>query len=154
VTEDDYKLGCWRAFNKNKMPPEDAMDSLHDAVIAWYETNGPSESPKISNWLSRVAWHKWIDFKRKWSTRKVLPIEEMNSFSSNKNSIEAFELKTDIENQISLLPEGRRKIALLWYMGLNCRESGQVLGISTQAVHQSRLKLKGVLRDGLSAYRK
>jgi len=63
-------LARWRLHHVHHLPSQDIDDFLNDAVVLAFEQS-IEDSPGLPNWLALVAFRRFVDHRRKMSTRKT-----------------------------------------------------------------------------------
>tara|TARA_R100000951_G_scaffold16403_1_gene12879 strand:+ start:778 stop:1308 length:531 start_codon:yes stop_codon:yes gene_type:complete len=64
------KLARWRLHHVHQVPAQEIDDFLSDAVVLAFEQS-VVDHPGLANWLSLVAFRRFIDHRRRLSTRKT-----------------------------------------------------------------------------------
>ena len=143
MNERDYFIALWR-LKKHRVP--DRFDWLHDAVLEYYEKNPQVAEGKLGNWLGLVAWRKWQDHKKKWSTRMVKSSELLDLRPAKTEE----KLRFDWSKVMGCMTEKQLDTFTLWLSGLNQPQSAKSVGVCTSAMNQRRKSLLRFLKKRIT----
>ena len=147
ISERDYFIALWR-LKKHRVP--DRFDWLHDAVLEYYEKSPPVDDGKLGNWLGLVAWRKWQDHEKKWSTRMVKSSESLESRPAEAEG----KVRFDWSGVMRGMSEKQLETLILWLSGLNQPQSAKSVGVCTSAMNQRRKSLLRFLKKRFSTHGK
>ena len=143
IPEKAYAIALWR-LKKHGVP--DRMDWLHEAIVD-YLTNAPTvEIKRLGNWLGLVAWRKFYDHQKKWTSRRIKAVDRLTVAGKQEA-----EQDDDLISELStILSERDWMVFRLWLEGKNIPQTARGIGLSTSRVQQIRARIRE-LADGLSA---
>jgi RNA polymerase sigma-70 factor (ECF subfamily) len=102
-------------------------------------------------WLFSIARNLVVDYLRKVSKRKAVPLEEVEIPNSRLNVEEVVEKKLEVERLSKALkqvtPAQPEVIGLRFFAGLSSAEVGKVLGKSSDAVREMQRAAIKTLRN-------
>lgn len=126
----------------------EAEDLSQDVFVTFYKNAAKFRSEcSVSTYLYKIAVSKCKDFKRKRSIKDML----FNGFNSEVGKIEEVDEKLYIRQCIAKLPNDIKiAIVLYYYVGLDQKEIGTILNISTRTVEGRIYRGKQRLRSMFS----
>ena len=87
VSEDAVRIARWRCATVHRIPPDLIDDFLHDAIVIALESRLEDES-RIANWLSLVAYRRFLTDKYRLSTRKTRQFPVLHDERGNEKEID------------------------------------------------------------------
>jgi RNA polymerase sigma factor (sigma-70 family) len=126
----------------------EAEDLSQDVLVTFYKNIVKFRGEcSVSTYLYKIAVSKCIDFKRKRTIKAML----FDGFYSEKEKSEDLDEKIYIRQCISKLPKNiKTPIVLYYYVGLDQKEIGEILNISSRAVEGRIYRGKQILRNMFS----
>lgn len=111
----------------------DAEDIAQETLIKAYLSIGQyREQQKFSAWLSRIAYHTFLDHRRNAREADALP--ETAAIAGTERADDAYKYQ-ELYQALNALPEKERVAILLFYIqGYSVREISQIVGSSEEAV--------------------
>lgn len=140
ITDRDYAIALWR-LKKHNVP--DRMDWLHEAVVDYYEQQPDIDEGRLGNWLGLVAWRKWQDYEKRWTSRRVFSSEQIYRAVQPEQT----PATDDLEELMQGLTPKRKEALILWARGLNMVQAARSVGVCPQAMHNRRQHLIKCIRD-------
>lgn len=131
-----------------------ADDLAQESFIqAWAHLSDFKGEAKLSSWLYRIAYHRYLMHARSTHRVEPLPDEEQLSEPTHGNGDLGHTRKLDVESALAQLPEGER-VALIhcYYLDLSNDEAAQVLDLPLGTLKSQVLRGKQRLRTLLAAW--
>ena len=147
LTEAVYEA-AWRYAYRLASTREDAEDLLQDALVhAWRRVAQLREPSAFRAWLFSIIRTKHLEKVRKRRVQ-TSPLEDVRAHTPERAAVPA---PDGFAEAFCRLPEPHRELLSLFYIeGLSLKETGQVLGVKTQAVKLRLFRARAALRKLLS----
>jgi RNA polymerase sigma-70 factor (ECF subfamily) len=128
-------------------PPE-AEDILQETFIAaWKGARSFKGESKVSTWLISLARNKLTDFYR--SRKKETPLDQAIG-AADKSTLDGLDDEIDVKTVCLSMPEEDRElIHLIFHMGFNYSEAGDVMRIPEGTVKSRMHRIKGLIKSTL-----
>lgn len=124
-----------RGYYGRRIAPDDVEDLVQETLLsmhvhrATYDTKQP-----LTAWVYAIARYKMIDHFRRTKSRQTVPLDHTENLLA-ANGTEAAIAERDVEQLLSNLPEGTRKLLRQTKLeGLTTAEAGATTGLSETAV--------------------
>ncbi|MCC7332600.1 MAG: RNA polymerase sigma factor [Flavobacteriales bacterium] len=121
---DDYSDGIYRFILKNCKDENIAKDIVQDSFEKFWLKKNDIQKGKEKSYLFTVAYHTFIDYKRKEKENKKLnEIEEKNYCDTNQYN----DIQEQLHKALDLLPEIQKSVLLLRdYEGYSYQEIAEI----------------------------
>ncbi len=139
-----YQQKLYRYLRYLTNRPSEAEDLLQDVFIKTYRNLFSFDTKKkFSSWIYRIAHNEGINFAKKVSKRKEIPLEDLGEidFSSGRenNDLENILVKEEIRKKVKecldeLIIKYREVLILYYFEEKSYREISDILGIPTNTV--------------------
>jgi len=153
---------CFRIARQFGLSQEDAADAVQEAFISAFQALDKFNfSFRFSTWITRILLNKLSNWRRtlrraqKYFTRpsdQGAHIEFESAEETPEQQLENRELRTALENAVSLLPEKWKRVFILFEIeGFKTREIANIINIPegtvTSRLHHARLSLRKTLKE-------
>ena len=167
VSEDSIRIARWRCAIVHRIPSDLIDDFLHDAIVIILQRESFDNPKKIPNWLSRVAYCRFLDDKYRLSTRKTRQFPATHDGQGNEREIDMPDHgpdPSDVSIRQEEIEKAAREVAdltrlltpmeeqafhLLGRVGSGAK-IGRSLGRTTQAISMRLKKVKKKARENKS----
>jgi len=143
-------------FFRSLRDAEVARDLAQETLLkAWSKRESYDPTRPLRHWVFQIG----VNLLRNHLRRKTLERATLPSLAADPANRETptkrlakREKESELEEAISLLPEGQREVVLMRYQEeLSCKAIGEILGITPNAVsirlHHARRALRDLLGD-------
>ena len=147
LTDESLRIAKWRCRVKFGIPADLVDDYLHSAIVDYLvqgEHSRMDDEFSVPNWISRVAYYKYMDEKNRLSTRKTTAMPETYDAPVNhSDDWQGSEAPCQVRHVLSVASESQADTLNLV---ARCGQVGAAasLGVSRQAVN---FRLKTFLKQ-------
>lgn len=104
----------------------------------------------FSPWLYRIAHNQLVDEIRKRQRRPFLELDNVETISDSKNSVEGYSEQQELLKLIDRLPSNQRRVIILKFIeGMGNREIAKIMGKSEGALRVMQMRALAALRKEL-----
>lgn len=141
---DSHADGLYRFALKSLTNKGEAEDLVQDAFAKLWMKRDQVDVNKVKSYLFTTVYHTIIDRSRK--QKRIQQFEQSVRQEFTPPSIH-FDLKHQLDQALSLLPEYQRTVVLLRdYEGYSYQEIGEITGLSTEQVKVYIFRARKALR--------
>jgi RNA polymerase sigma-70 factor (ECF subfamily) len=127
----------WAVALRTSGDPEDASDSLQDALISAYRNASTFRGESaVTTWLHRIVVNACLDRMRRRRARPTVPLPDEDGATGGRgipdprDDLDAFELRMEIDRALRALPDDQRAaIVLVDVEGWSVSEAAEALGV-------------------------
>lgn len=157
--EDVYRMhvnDVYRYLFRLTRDARQAEDLTQETFFRAFLSLDDYQGEKVRSWLFKVAYHAFVDWYRKQSSRPLqymeqLPEREDQLATDPAQALVSQEMWASAQTHLELLPERQRQVILLFAMQFSYAEIAEVLGISLadvkRALFRGRQKMRKLWRE-------
>ena len=151
----------WAVALRTTGDPEDASDSLQDALISAYRNASSFRGESaVTTWLHRIVVNACLDRMRRRRARPTVPLPDEDVATGGRgipdprDALDAFELRMEIDRALRALPDDQRAaIVLVDVEGWSVSEAAEALGVPEGTVKSRCSRGRARLAVSLAALR-